>query len=222
MTTDAFAAIEAFQDFIRDAEFPCVGAKSALATGGVGIVVAGDLRTDDHDDSLLSALRNASPGNDGAGLTTTVALFPATPTLSEEAFEYALWDRLQSLHQIDSFDFEWDPRISSNPAAPDFGMSIGGKGFFVVGMHPGASRIARRAPMALLAFNPHAQFDLLKEEGRYGRIQKVVRQRDIAIQGDTNPMLADHGVVSEASQYSGRIVANDWQCPFTPRKAGAR
>ena len=214
--------VKDFQDFVRDADFPCVGAKSALATGGVSIVTAGDLRSDEADDSILAALGAAPDAGDTSGLVTTVALFPRTPLLSEEAFEYSLWQRLQALHEIDSLTYAWDPRISQDPAAPNFGMSIGGKGYFVVGMHPGASRLARRAPIALLAFNAHAQFDDLKESGKYDRIQAVVRQRDIAIQGDTNPMLADHGVVSEASQYSGRLVANDWQCPFAARKAGAR
>ena len=40
----------------------------------------------------------------------------------------------------------WDPRVSDDPANPHFAFSVGGTAFFVVGLHPQASRIARRTP----------------------------------------------------------------------------
>jgi hypothetical protein len=39
--------------------------------------------------------------------------------------------------------------------------------------------------------------------------------------GTANPMLAQHGSVSAARQYSGRAVGADWQCPFS-RKSTSR
>jgi FPC/CPF motif-containing protein YcgG len=141
-------------------------------------------------------------------------LFPLTPLLTEIAFEKHLWALLQSLHQADRQDFDWDPVVSSDPHSAKFAMSVGGSAFFVVGLHPGSSRLARRAPMAAAAFNPHAQFRLLKAQGLYDRLRKVVRDRDIVLQGEANPMLADHGEASEAAQYSGREVFAGWECPF--------
>ena len=38
--------------------------------------------------------------------------------------------------------------------------------------------------------------------------------RDEALTGSRNPMLARHGEASEARQYSGRAVDEDWRCPF--------
>ena len=38
--------------------------------------------------------------------------------------------------------------------------------------------------------------------------------RDEARAGSRNPMLAQHGTISEARQYSGRMVNEGWQCPF--------
>ena len=38
-----------------------------------------------------------------------------------------------------------------------------------------------------------------------------------ALQGEINPMVDDHGQSSEARQYSGREVEEDWQAPFVTR-----
>ena len=68
-------------------------------------------------------------------------------------------------------------------------------------------------------FNLHDQFERLREEGRYERMRERIIERDIALAGDANPMLARHGETSEARQYSGRAVGEDWQCPFRDPRA---
>ena len=206
-----------FREFIGNADFPCVGAKSALARKGMRILVAGDLRNGEHDARILDALHDKRIKPALNGMIAIAVLFPATPVLSESVFETHLWDRLQALHDADRQYFAWDPNVAKDPRSVNFGMSIGGSAFFVVGLHPGASRISRRAPMAVLAFNPHEQFRHLRRDGEYERLRHVVRQRDIAIQGHTNPMLTDHGAASEAAQYSGRAVFANWACPFLAR-----
>ena len=55
---------------------------------------------------------------------------------------------------------------------------------------------------------------MLREQGRYEKIRSAILSRDEALAGDINPMLARHGEASEARQYSGRAVSNDWACPF--------
>lgn len=204
-----------FEDYIQSEWFPCVGAKSALATKGLEIAVGCDLRSGHADDVILGDLQQfAASIDDAKQLVSLAVIFPATPRLSETAFETALWDRLQALHQRDAQRFAWDDAVSGDPKAPNFGISLGGKGFYVVGLHPGSSRKARQAPFATLVFNAHSQFQKLREDGRYDRLRAVVRERDTALQGGINPMLADHGAVSEAPQYSGRRVGADWVCPF--------
>ena len=42
----------------------------------------------------------------------------------------------------------------------------------------------------------------------------AILERDRTLAGDINPMLARHGESSEARQYSGRAVDDDWTCPF--------
>jgi uncharacterized protein len=107
--------------------------------------------------------------------------------------------------------------VSDDPNDPHFSLSFGEEAFFIVGLHPLASRPARRFERPVLVFNLHDQFEQLREQGRYERMREKIIQRDIALAGSVNPMLARHGTISEASQYSGRNVAqSEWTCPFNP------
>ena len=87
----------------------------------------------------------------------------------------------------------------------------------MIGLHGGASRLARRLPFPALVFNSHRQFEQLRADGRYAKMQAATRERDIALQGSINPNLADFGRASEARQYSGRAVDSGWVCPFRAR-----
>ncbi len=97
-------------------------------------------------------------------------------------------------------------------------MSIAGAAYFVIGLHPGASRAARRFGRPAMVFNPHQQFDQLRADGRYAAIQTIVRRVEVAAGNPVNPMLGDFGVSREAAQYSGRFVGPDWVCPLKVRK----
>ncbi len=205
---------------ILDAGFPCVGAKSALRRGQLEQVVAGDLRCGRHDAEILKALVDFSRRHDrDAVFVSCAVLFPDTPPLDEQGFETALWDRLAALQMLDAGQHAWDPQVSSDPASANFSMSLGGQAFYVVGMHPGASRQARRFETATLVFNPHSQFETLRADGRYDALRETVAARDLALDGSRNPMLAAHGTASAARQYSGRAVAQDWACPFHPAQS---
>ena len=136
--------------------------------------------------------------------------------LSEGAFERLLWERLGALHRLDEAEHGWDERVESDPDSPHFSFSLRGEAFFVVGLHDGASRTARRFAYPTLVFNLHDQFETLRTEGRYGKLREVIMARDAALQGAPNPMLAAHGDSPPARQYSGRQVGEDWRCPFRP------
>ena len=212
--------IRAIRARIAAPNFPCAGAKAALAQKAISFHTAGDLRDDAGDQTLLARLqafaRDTPPD---AVFVTLIALFPGTPLLDERAFEAALWSRLQSMHALDAPRHRWDPSVSSDPASPDFSMSLGGRGFYIVGLHPGASRRARRFGCAALVFNLHSQFEVLRADGRYDKLREAITARDVAFSGSRNPMLAVHGEASEARQYSGRVVGDDWRCPFAPTPA---
>jgi len=202
--------------FVAEPDFPCVGAKAALRRHQLEILVASDIRHGAHDRILTERLQAFAVKHDvdDKMFVSQAVVYRGGGQLSETEFETFLWQRLTALHTIDAEDFRWDPNVDSDPESPHFSLSIGGKGFFVVGLHPSASRLARRFKYPTLVFNLHAQFEKLREEGRYETIRTTTIERDIALQGTPNPMLARHGNGSAAAQYSGRNVSKGWKCPF--------
>ncbi len=149
--------------------------------------------------------------------TTFVAIFDDPSIRSEVHFEQLLWRQLDALHRVDAHP--WTPTASSDPSDNNFGFSFGGVAFFVVGMHPLSARQARRFARPTLVFNDHRQFDQLRAQGSFPKMQRVIRERDEVWQGTANPMLADFGTASEARQYSGRAVPASWKCPFHPKSS---
>ena len=150
------------------------------------------------------------------GAVSFVACFEGPECADEEAFEVALWRQLQAVHDLDKRQFEWSREVQSAPDDPDFSFSVGGRAFFLIGMHPRASRIARRTPMPTIVFNLHEQFVELRANGKFDGVRDKVQTRDEQLQGTVNPMSSDFGARSEAAQYSGRAVGSEWACPFSP------
>jgi FPC/CPF motif-containing protein YcgG len=211
----SYVADDSLESFVQNPFFPCVGAKSALNSGTLRAIAYHDICSDTDDVEILSALHDFAHERVHKGVFASLAImFRNTPKLSEDAFEEALWGRLTALQRLDSRQFDWDPSVSDDPASPNFGMSFGGRGFYVIGMHPDASRAARRMVCATLVFNSHSQFEALRQAGLFDLIKRSVRERDLRLQNSINPMLADHGERSEAAQYSGRLVPANWTCPF--------
>jgi FPC/CPF motif-containing protein YcgG len=213
---------EELRAMIADDRFPCVGAKSAMARGTLKTLVGHSLESAWDDVNIHSELLEWAKAyrDDPSGLRSLAVVFEGPLNLAEEEFEAALWQRLQSLADKDEWRGQpYDRTVSPNPSDPHFSLSFGGAAFFVVGLHPNASRPARRFPRPTLVFNLHDQFERLREEGRYERMRAKIIERDIELAGSANPMLARHGQASEARQYSGRLVGGDWQCPFRDPRA---
>lgn len=215
---DAQSDLESLlQSHVAARDFPCVGAKAALARGTLNVLACN--RIDSAWDDLRihdGLMRFAAAYREEPGLFRSFAVvFEGPGDLDEPAFEAALWARLQSLSDKDAWRGQsYDPRVSPDPDDPHFSLSFGGEGFFVVGLHPHASRPARRFARPTLVFNLHDQFTQLRADGRYETMREAIMVRDETLAGSRNPMLARHGEVSEASQYSGRVVDAAWRCPF--------
>ena len=215
---DVARDIEAqFRAHIADTAFPCVGAKSAQARDLLDVLVAHDMRSGWDDlrihDRLIEWAEQYR--NDPAGLRSMAVVFEQPGSLDESEYESLLWERLQSFAEKDNWlGQSYDPSVSPDPTDPHFSLSFGGEAYFVVGLHPHASRPARRFAYPTMVFNLHNQFEALREDGRYERMREAILDRDRTLAGDINPMLARHGESSEARQYSGRAVDDDWTCPF--------
>lgn len=203
---------------VEQADFPCVGAKAALARGTLEVLACNaidsawdDLRIHDALLTWADAYR-AEPGL----FRSFAAIFDGPIDLSEADFEAALWDRVQSLSDKDVWRGQpYDERVSADPEDPHFSLSFGGEAFFVVGLHPRSNRPARRFARPAMIFNLHDQFEALRSAGKYEGMREKIMSRDEALAGTRNPMLARHGDASEARQYSGRAVGEEWRCPFS-------
>lgn len=211
--------------FVEQRSFPCVGAKSALANGTLAIETAWSITSAQDDlrihDALVQWSDAYQPGSQG--FRSFAVVFSGPDCLTEQAFEHALWDRLGSLIARDGHrGNRYDPKFSNDPSDPHFALSFGGRAYFAVGLHPQASRKARRMAHPTIVFNLHDQFERLRAEQRYERLREVILARDEQLDGEPNPMIARHGDISEARQYSGRAVGDDWECPFAPDPAAPK
>lgn len=209
-----------FLEFLGEATYPCVGAKSALARGSIETHEFSLLGDPGNDQPMLDGLARfvgkieADVGNSSL-VHSYVAIFRGPFTMNEHGFEAMLWSQLWRIHKLDVLagNLPADD-VSSDTESPQFSLSLAGHPFFLIGLHPHASRLARRFSHPVMVFNSHHQFEKLRKDGRFAKMQAATRSRDIDLQGSVNPNLADYGDASEARQYSGRAVEDGWRCPF--------
>jgi uncharacterized protein len=209
-----------FLAFLDGDSYPCVGAKSALARGSIETHEFGVLGDRGNDRPMANGLARfvamiEANSTENDIVHSFVALFRGPSEMNELRFEALLWSQLWQIHQLDVLAGNLPAcDVSSNTNNPLFSLSIAEHPFFVIGLHPHASRFARRFSHPALVFNSHRQFEKLREDGRFEKMQAATRSRDIELQGSVNPNLADFGQASEARQYSGREVEADWRCPY--------
>ncbi len=205
---------EAFEGFAGGEGHPCLGARSVVRRGAYRLQVYSRLGSSEAASLLNADLAEFAQSLRPSELTSLVAVFTEPSGMTEADFSRQLWRQLQHMHDLDHSEHPWDPTVSSNPADPHFSFSIAGTAYFIVGLHAGSSRWSRRFAWPTLVFNPHQQFEALRRSGAYDRMRSLISGRDEALQGTVNPALRDHGLLSEASQYAGASVDEQWQCPL--------
>lgn len=204
-----------FTQKINASDYPCVGAKSAINTDQYRLGIYGEMGSAESTQALSNDLKNYIDETVAAESQYMSMIAVFTDTVHTELdFEKKLWLQLQTLHDSERSQKPWDPAVSSNPAEADFSFSFNGTAFFVVGLHPHASRRSRRFGYAAMAFNLHRQFEQLRDRDLYEKMKNTIRNREINYDGAINPMLSDYGQGLEAPQYSGRKVDKNWKCPF--------
>ncbi|MGY5846353.1 guanitoxin biosynthesis heme-dependent pre-guanitoxin N-hydroxylase GntA [Salegentibacter sp. HM20] len=203
-----------FSEFILENNHPCLMAQTVFSMDKAEIHSYSNFGSLQTARKILKDLKNYIENYDFSSndFYSFIAVFPERKGFSEEQFEALLWKQLQFIHEADASP--WDPEVSSDPDSDKFSFSIAGKAFYVVGLHPNSSRKARQSPYPALTFNLHWQFEKLRDMGAYENVRDKIRERDKALQGNINPMLEDFGSNSEARQYSGRKVGEEWKCPF--------
>ena len=210
-------APKAFQEMVLGNDFPCVGAKAAFHSSSFTLRCYPEIASAAATSQLSPALLDFAETQRASAseYATFIAIFEGPRPVDETEFERLLWAQLRALHHEDARQFDWDSSVRSDPSDPHFSFSFGGQALYVIGMHSNSSRTARRFPWPTLIFNPHEQFERLRADGKWKRMQETIRRRDVELEGSINPMLSDFGERSEARQYSGRAVEENWQAPFS-------
>lgn len=205
---------KAFDDFIIENGHPCVMAQTMFREDKGDMHVYDNFGSERTASKILDDLRNYVDNYDFSSndFYTYIAVFNHEQEMDEQQFEHLLWKQLQHLHEAD--DRPWDKSVSTDPENENFSFSLLDQAFYIIGLHPGSSRKARQAPYPAMVFNLHWQFEQLRKMGVYKQVRDTIRERDIEFEGSINPMLDDFGDRSEARQYSGRQVGDDWKCPF--------
>lgn len=209
--------INDYKSFLGNKAFPCVAAKAALVKAQVYCSVEDHMACSKYDTDILQFLYDFVDTYRAATTPfhSAAVVFKQPQAPGEEAFEALLWQRLQALSDLDAARYPYDHRVSHDPASPEFSFSLKGEAFFIIGLHPGSSRLARQFAYPTLVFNPHTEFEKLRTAQCYEKMKDIVRKKDITYSGSVNPMLTDFGVVSDVYQYSGLQYSDDWQCPLT-------
>ncbi|GGI91782.1 guanitoxin biosynthesis heme-dependent pre-guanitoxin N-hydroxylase GntA [Deinococcus wulumuqiensis] len=212
----------AFREKILAPDFSCVAAKASMNTSAYALGVYGELGSLGATLGLAHDLARFVQDQDdlGSDFTSFIATFGAPEGMTEHEFEDRLWQQLRALHQLDTAPYSEE--VSADPHSNKFGFSFAGRGFFIIGLHPGSSRVARAFPVPALVFNAHRQFQQLRDTGRFERMQQTIRSRELKLQGSLNPNLANYGEAPEARQYSGRAVEPGWVAPFPNTPTGGR
>ena len=217
MTTIETDSIKAsYLSFLNNKDFPCIAAKAAMAKQHINCMVADHMACPKDDYNILQFLYDFIDKYRAANefYYSAVVIFKEPAIIEESLFDQLLWQRLQSLSNLDARQYAYDKRVNADPASPHFSFSLKEEGLYIIGLHPGSSRPARRFAHPAMVFNPHAQFEQLRHEDRYEKMKAVVRKRDTLYAGSVNPMLSDFGEASEVYQYSGRNYDTSWQCPL--------
>lgn len=216
MTGIEHIVITEYKTWLGNMQYPCIAARAALHAEQVDFFTASHLGCPADDDALLKFLydfvdRYRRSKN---SYLSAVSIFTGPETANEEMFDELMWQRLQSLADLDAKNYAYDSRVDKDTASSKFSFSIKGEAFYIIGMHPSSSRQARRFRYPALVFNPHDQFEKLRETHQYEKMKGVVRRRDTLFSGSVNPMLDDFGESSEVLQYSGRKYDENWKCPL--------
>ena len=203
---------------LLDSAFPCVGGAGAVRRGDYSHRTYKSLESGLSADECARDLEEFLSSRDRADFPVSVftASFLEPSSLDEEGFELALWRFLEMLRQRDQVADSVDEAGIDLDEPDDIGYVFGGRHLFIVGMHPTASRFARRFAFPTLVFNALSHATPLRETGRFERMADRIRARDIRLQHEVNPSIH----LPRPAQFSGRLNQPGWECPHPDAMPG--
>jgi len=169
-----------FLNYIDSKDFACIGAKAALSKKQIQCFVADNMACPKEDPGILNFLYKFIDDYRNANVLyySAVVIFRGPGFINDEQFDNLMWQRLQSLSDFDSANYNYDRRVDADPSSPHFSFSLKEESLFIIGLHPASSRPLRRFSYPALVFNPHLQFEQLRQSGRYEKMKQVVRKRE--------------------------------------------
>jgi uncharacterized protein len=196
---------EQLSAFILDKSFPCVMAKSVINKGKLTLHEMDDLTESSTNDIVEKIYAFVDDyRQDISKLSSFILVFNDERLKNFETFEKEFWSLLQGMHTKDYKNYLHDPRVSSDPKNEKYSFSMKEEAFFILMLHPESPRMARRFKYPMIVFNPHQQFEELRNQGIFKKVRDLIRQKDKLLQGFINPMLNDFGEKSEVFQYTGK------------------
>lgn len=209
---------------LEDASFPCVAAKAAMVKEQLNIKVVSHMACPKDDKDILEFIYSFVDKYRQSDklFHSAVIIFQQPEIYDEKMYSRFFWSRLQAISDLDAQNYEYDHRVDPDPESEHFSFSLKGEAFFCIGLHPAASRPARRFKYPAIVFNPHAQFEQLRDANQYDKMKAIIRKRDTTLAGDINPMLKDFGEASEAYQYTGQKLDKNWKCPLHINHEGTK
>src|SRR6186997_3253532 len=190
IATDAREAIIArYIAYLDQKSFPCVGAKAARARQQISCIVVDNMESRLEDNRMLQFMYEFIDAfRSSPNLFHSATIIFSAPVIEDEGLYDALfWNTLQALSNLDANYYPYDTRVHQDPASHHFSFSLKSEALYVIGLNPKSSRMARQFAYPAMVFNPHSQFEKLREEDRYQHLKDVIRKRDIAFSGSVNP-----------------------------------
>ncbi|MBA2404473.1 MAG: YqcI/YcgG family protein [Bdellovibrionales bacterium] len=189
--------------FINKQSFPCIMAKAVMKRGRVDCIKLPDMLDSEmilhHMYKFIDQFK-LQPEK----LSSLIFQFTDERLLDFETFEEKFWNLLRNLSALDRKLYAHDERVDDNPDSPRFSFSIMAEAFFILALHPQSARVARRFHQPLIVFNPHIQFEQMRQKKIFNKIRNLIRKKDKQLQPEANPMLSDFGESSEVFQYLGK------------------
>lgn len=201
---------------------PCIGARKIGHTRTFYSCIPGELTTISSALIFLQCLDEYFALTDsGDPIEKSLLVLFHDPIASPHEFFKKFWSFAQTAHDIDSLTHQWDPLVSSDIADDSFELSFRARAVFPTTFHPCHERTARRLMYPGWAHNQSSQFRALREIEQFEKWQKSIRQADASTDpsGTHNPLLADTGTVSAATQIT-QYQASEY--PFVARIAEDR
>src|SRR5687768_11658412 len=134
--------IDEFLAFLGQKEFPCLGAKAALAHHQIRCMVADNMACPKDDAAILQFIYHfVDEFRQSADIYHSAAVLFRNPEIeNEELFDKLLWQRLQALANLDAAHYSYDKRVNADPSSARYSFSLKEEAFFIIGMHASSSR----------------------------------------------------------------------------------